>query len=136
MKKKILDSETAQIKIQRMAYEVLEENSEETELIIAGIRESGRVIAQALYQQLQQISSLKLTLLEVFLDKKKPSQVSLSEKPPFHQKVILLVDDVSNSGRTLLYALQPFLHDHPKKIQTLVLVERTHKAFQIGRAHV
>ena len=51
-------------------------------------------------------------------------------------KVVILVDDVSNSGRTLTYALKPFLQSHPKKIQTLVLVERRHTAFPVQPDYV
>jgi pyrimidine operon attenuation protein/uracil phosphoribosyltransferase len=51
-------------------------------------------------------------------------------------KVVILVDDVANSGKTLLYALKPFLSFHPRKIQTLVLVERTHKMFPVNSDYV
>ena len=80
---------------------------------------------------------LQETLHELELDiqkelhKKKPAQIMLSEPFDFNDKVIIVVDDVSNSGKTMLYALKPFLDSHPKKIQTLVLVERTHKAFPV-----
>ncbi|MEJ7769041.1 MAG: phosphoribosyltransferase family protein, partial [Chitinophagaceae bacterium] len=50
--------------------------------------------------------------------------------------VIILIDDVTNSGKTLLYALKPFLAHHPKKIQTLTLVERSHKLFPVSSDYV
>jgi pyrimidine operon attenuation protein/uracil phosphoribosyltransferase len=54
----------------------------------------------------------------------------------FTNKVIILVDDVANSGKTLLYALKPFLAFHPKKIQMLVLVERSHNSFPVHPDYV
>ncbi len=50
--------------------------------------------------------------------------------------MIIVVDDVSNSGKTLLYALKPFINSHPKKIQILVLVERTHTSFPVRPDYV
>jgi len=65
------------------------------------------------------------------MDKKKPSVIRLDKQMDFNGKTILLIDDVANSGRTMLYALKPLLEQLPEKIQTLALVERTHKTFPI-----
>jgi pyrimidine operon attenuation protein/uracil phosphoribosyltransferase len=120
----------------RMAYEILENNYEESELILAGIRESGSVIARNVQKLLHEIKNISTELLMVTLDKKFPEDVVLSKFISFENKVVILIDDVSNSGKTLLYALKPFLSSHPKKIQTLVLVERTHKAFPVKPDYV
>jgi pyrimidine operon attenuation protein/uracil phosphoribosyltransferase len=65
------------------------------------------------------------------MDKKKPTTIVIEKDIDVDGKTILLIDDVANSGRTMLYALKPLLEKHPKKIQTLALVERTHKTFPI-----
>ncbi|MBO9573094.1 MAG: phosphoribosyltransferase, partial [Chitinophagaceae bacterium] len=70
------------------------------------------------------------------LDKRSPAEIKLSDNINFDGKVIILVDDVASSGKTMLYALKPFLEFHPKKIQTLALVERTHKTFPINLDYV
>ncbi len=127
----ILSQRVAEEKMVRMGYEILENNMDEKELIIAGIRESGSVIARNIFRILKEISHFKLELITLHLDKKMPDEVILSSPVKPENKVIIVVDDVSNSGKTLLYALKPFLSHHPKKIQTLVLVERTHKAFPV-----
>ena len=54
----------------------------------------------------------------------------------FNDKAIILIDDVANSGRTMLYALKPLLQQLPQKIQTLALVERTHKSFPVDVDYV
>jgi pyrimidine operon attenuation protein / uracil phosphoribosyltransferase len=133
MKNYILTQQVAEKKLRRMAYEILEHNAGEKQLILAGIRGSGSVIARNIQQHLQEIAGDRLTtrLITIALDKKQPDAVSVSETLPFDDQVIIVIDDVANSGRTLLYAMKPFLAFHPRKIESLVLVERTHKAFPV-----
>lgn len=133
MKNYILTQEVAEKKLRRMAYEILENNSGESELILAGIRDNGSVIARYIQRQLEEITGNRLNtrLISISLDKRNPGPVTLSENLPFDDKVIIVIDDVAMSGKTLLYALKPFLEFHPRKIESLVLVERTHKTFPV-----
>jgi pyrimidine operon attenuation protein/uracil phosphoribosyltransferase len=135
-KKYIMDGLTAEKKLQRLAYEILEKNSEEQEVILAGIRESGTVIARYIQHYLQEISNLYAEMITIYLDKRVPQKVTLDKEIGFDNKVIIILDDVANSGKTMLHAMKPFLDHDPKKIQTLVLVERTHKAFPIHPDYV
>lgn len=132
----ILSGEVANKKLRRMAYEILEHNADEKGIILAGIREHGSVIAKCIQKILAEISELRTELISLSLDKKKPADVQLEPHVNLNDKVVILVDDVSNSGRTLTYALKPFLQSHPKKIQTLVLVERRHTAFPVQPDYV
>ena len=133
MKNYILTQQVVEKKLRRMAYEILENNPGEQELILAGIRGGGIVIARHIREQLRAIAGDRLVtrLLTISLDKKDPGEVTLSETLPFDDRVIIVIDDVANSGRTLLYAMKPFLDFHPRKIESLVLVERSHKAFPV-----
>ena len=135
-KKYILSKEVVEKKLRRMAYEILENNIDEREIILAGIRESGSVVAKVIQKMLGEISAIKTELITITLDKSEPTNVSLSKTFDFNGKVIVVIDDVSNSGETLLYALKPFIDSHPKKIQTLVLVERTHTSFPVRPDYV
>ena len=130
-KNAVLDRATIGRKIKRMALEVAEQNIEENELVIAGIEGNGMVVAKAIIRELGNVSSLSSTLVTIRLNKKDPLTVSLDPAIDIEGKAVLVVDDVADSGRTLLYALKPFLAAHPKKIQTLVLVERSHKLFPV-----
>jgi len=132
----ILTREIAKRKIQRMAYEIVEQNIDEKELIIAGIKESGLIIAQLLKECLVNIFKGELIVVEIAIDKKDPKNISLSSEINYQNKCIIVVDDVSNTGKTLLYSLKPFLNFYPKKIQTLVLVERSHKEFPVSSDYV
>ncbi len=119
-----------------MAYEILENNFGEKEFILAGIRENGTAIARNIQALLKEISDLSTELVTVILDKNKPQVVSLDKKLSVNNKVILLIDDVCSTGKTLLYALKPFLEKDLKKIQTLVLVERSHNTFPVKPDYV
>ena len=132
----ILDEATAAKKLRRMAYEIIENNTGEQQLVLAGIRESGTVMARNIQKLLAEISDIDTDLFIVTLDKHLPSTVTLSKEGNFDDKIIIVIDDVAMSGKTLLYAMQPFLAFHPKKIQTLVLVERSHKAFPVKPDYV
>ncbi|HEY4335956.1 MAG TPA: phosphoribosyltransferase family protein [Puia sp.] len=133
MKNYILTQPVAEKKLRRMAYEILENNADEKQLILAGIKESGSVIARNIQRHLKEIAGDRLStrLIEISLDKKRPGPVTLSENLPFDDQVIIIIDDVAMSGKTLLYAMKPFLEFHPRKIESLVLVERSYKAFPV-----
>jgi pyrimidine operon attenuation protein/uracil phosphoribosyltransferase len=130
-KNSVLDKDSISRKIRRMAFQVAEQNIDENQIIVAGISGNGEIVAKCLVTQLNNISSLKTTLTSIRLNKKDPLQASLDQKVDFENKVIVIVDDVADTGRTMLYAIKPFLDFHPKKIQTLVLVERSHKLFPV-----
>ena len=127
----ILDEVIAAKKMRRMALEIIEHNEGETELVLAGVDDNGSVIARIIEKMIGELSSIKTTLVTISLDKRKPGTITLSNDPGFNDKVVIIMDDVANSGKTLLYALKPFLEYHPKKIQTLILVERSHNSFPV-----
>jgi len=131
-RKDILDKDSIRMKLERMALEIIENNLEEESIILVGIEENGSVIARIMEKLLKQFSPLAVQLVNLTLDKKHPGKISLSQQVDITNKVIVLVDDVANSGKTILYSLKPFLEFHPKKIQTLALVERTHKIFPVN----
>jgi len=133
----VLSKAAAQEKLHRMALEVAETVSEDdVPLVLIGVRNSGLQIAEKLSSYLLQYVRVPVQIISVVLDKHQPAEVQLSEQINFEGKNVILVDDVSNSGRTLLYALKPLLDVHPRRIQTLVLVERMHKLFPVKPDYV
>jgi pyrimidine operon attenuation protein / uracil phosphoribosyltransferase len=130
-KKYILTKETAEKKLRRMALEIAERNYNEPELVLIGIKESGIVIANKIAVFLKEIFVGTVLVAELSIDKKKPAAVIITPLINFNGKTVLLIDDVANSGRTMLYALKPLLEAYPKRIQTAALVERTHKSFPV-----
>ncbi len=132
----ILSKEVAYKKLERMAYEIVERNMEEKKIILAGIKDSGLIIAAILNSFLKKIFKGEIMIVAISIDKKNPKNISFTPSLNFDDEIIILTDDVSNSGKTLLYALKPFLEFYPKKIQTLVLVERSYKEFPITPDYV
>ncbi|MDP4284415.1 MAG: phosphoribosyltransferase family protein [Bacteroidota bacterium] len=132
----IMSKEIAYRKIQRIAYEITEHNINEKQIIIAGIKKNGLIIANILHGFLKEIFKGEIIVIGINLNKKDPKNASVSDEIDFENKIVIITDDVVNSGRTLLYALKPFLDFYPKKIQTLVLVERSHKEFPVTPDYV
>lgn len=130
----ILDKATLQQKIRRIAYQILENNFEEKELVLAGVEERGLDFASSLAKHLKEISELSITLCQVFIDKSNPigNPVDISIAPEAYQKkVVIVVDDVLNTGKTMMYAIQPFLDVSVKKLETAFLVNRSHKLYPV-----
>ncbi len=129
----ILNHKQIHQKIKRIAYQIYEANSSEKEVLIAGIQGNGMYFATQLAKTLQEISTLDVHLCEVFIDKKKPlNTVSTSiEASAYKNKSIVLVDDVLNSGSTLMYGIRHFLDVPLKRFKTAVLVNRNHKKYPV-----
>lgn len=130
-KKYILTKEIADKKLRRMALEICERNQGESELLLMGIKGSGMVVAGKISQYIKNSFSGSISVHCLQIDKKDPGAVQVQPYADCRNKVVILVDDVANSGRTLLYALKPLLEAYPIKMQTLALVERTHKSFPV-----
>ena len=135
--KNILDKDVAEQKLHRLALEVAENLAgDNAPLIIIGIRETGMAVAQRIAALVQGYITVPVTLISASFNKHRPEAVILSEDVDFTDKNVLLVDDVSNSGKSLLYALKPLLSYYPRRIQTLVLIERMHKLFPVKPDYV
>ncbi|OUV76111.1 MAG: phosphoribosyltransferase [Flavobacteriales bacterium TMED123] len=120
-------------KIDRLAWQIYEQNYKEKEIIIAGIANNGVLIAKRIAEKLAEITNVKLTLAIIKLDKVNPYndiEVDINEKD-YKDKVLILVDDVLNSGKTLMYGAKYFLSVPLKKLSTIVLVDRNHNRFPI-----
>jgi len=131
----ILNDQQVQQKIRRIAYEIYENNFKEKEIILAGIVDKGYDLAKHIEAELLQISDLKVTLVAINLDKFAPTQGEISldcDEQILVNKCIVLIDDVLNTGRTMAYSLKPFLDVKVKKIETAVLVNRSHTNFPIS----
>ncbi len=129
----ILTQQQIQQKVKRIAFQILENNIEEDAMIIAGISGNGYIFAQKLKEQLCSISTKNVILCEVKMDKKHPLN-SVSTSIPINKlsdRSIVLVDDVLNSGRTLIHAVRYLLQVPLKRIKTAVLVNRNHKDFPV-----
>lgn len=132
----IFDSEKAMMKLKRMAYEILENNQENDQLVFAGITGNGTVIADIMAAMIREISGRTIEQVTIEMDKQHPTNIVINPNLDVNEKVVVIIDDVTNSGKTISYALKPFLEHYPKKIQTLVLVQRSHTKFPVHANYV
>jgi pyrimidine operon attenuation protein/uracil phosphoribosyltransferase len=129
----ILNSTQIEQKTKRIAYQIYESNSNENEIIIAGIVGNGFVFAEKLVHILKNISTLKVTLCQVNINKKNPLDIITTsiEVDAYKNKSLVLVDDVLNSGATLIYGVKHFLNVPLRRFKTAVLVNRNHKKYPV-----
>jgi pyrimidine operon attenuation protein/uracil phosphoribosyltransferase len=137
-KTKILDHKQICRKIDRMAYQIYEENSKQKKILLAGIADNGYFFARLLEEKLQAISPLETELLELRINKKNPlkSESLLDNKIDFKDKSVVMVDDVLNSGRTMMYGIKPFLQAPLRRLAIAVLVDRSHKRYPLHADYV
>jgi pyrimidine operon attenuation protein/uracil phosphoribosyltransferase len=129
----ILNHQEIEHKIKRLAYQIYETFADEDKIVIAGIANNGYLFAEKISVVLESISNIKVSLCEVKLDKQNPfSPITTSlSKEEYTNKGLVLVDDVLNSGTTLVYGVKHFLEVPLKKFKTAVLVDRNHKKYPV-----
>ena len=131
--KKILTNSQIKRKIKRISLQIIESNIEEKEVILAGIEQNGFHLAKELNKIIIELSNLNIKLCSLKIDKKNPlKNISTSlNSSEYKNKSIVVVDDVLNSGSTLMYAVKHFLDTELRQLKTAVLVDRNHKKYPI-----
>ena len=131
--KKILTNSQIKRKIKRISLQIIESNIEEKEVVLAGIEQNGFLLAKELNKMITEFSNLNIKLCSLKIDKKNPlNNISTSlNSSEYKNKSIVVVDDVLNSGSTLMYAVKHFLDTELRQLKTAVLVDRNHKKFPI-----
>ena len=139
MKTTVLTPQQIEQKVVRLAYQIYENNHEEKEIVIAGINGRGYLLAKWISRILRSISPLKVTLGELKIDKDNPLDKPISfsiPKKDLKGKVVLVVDDVVNSGKTLIHGVKHFLSFPTKKLRTMVMVDRSHNTYPVRADYV
>jgi pyrimidine operon attenuation protein/uracil phosphoribosyltransferase len=131
-RKLILTPEQIELKLQRMVYQIWEQNANNTELVMVGIADNGCTLANILADKLEAISPIKVQRIQLKIDKQNPLNNIPEIREDLNGKSVLMVDDVANSGKVMLYALRPITAYIPSKINLAVLVDRKHKSYPIN----
>ena len=133
----LLNSDAIRSKLNRIAIEIIENNFKEQEIVLLGIYERGALIAEFLAQEIKK-EQVNVSVGYIHIDKLNPLKhpINLNFEGSLNNKVIVLVDDVANSGATLFYAFQPLINLEFKKLQIAVLVDRQHKKFPIAPDYI
>jgi pyrimidine operon attenuation protein/uracil phosphoribosyltransferase len=139
MKNVLLNEDQIQKKIRRIAFEIYEQNYNQKEICIIGIRHNGYELATHLSKSIKEISGINTIQCGLTMNKNKPLTqpiISDCELDFITGKTVILVDDVAHSGKTLMYALKPLMDKNPLKIQIAVLIDRKHKRFPVTADYV
>lgn len=128
----VLNAQQISQKIQRMAWEIYEQNYRDKKIIVAGIAERGFVLAKKIANILLDISEIEVKIVSVQLNKDNPLETPIQvEEVDFKNQTVVLVDDVLKSGKTLMYGSQYFMQKPIKKLTTAVLIDRNYKRYPI-----
>ncbi len=135
----IISHKQVKQKIKRLAIEILEHNFDQKVIYLMGINNNGYRFAKLIQKEMQSMGEAEIRLINVRLNAARPldHDITISmEVKDLSGKIIILVDDVANSGRTLYYATKPLMNIIPGKLEAAVLVDRTHKLFPINVDYV
>ncbi len=130
----VLSKDQIRQKVTRIAYQLLEDNLKEKEIVLAGIVKSGYIMAERLKDQIESISDIQVSLMMVSLEKHKATPAIETSMPVAYckNKVVIIVDDVINSGRTLAQTIGVFITTPIKKLRTVTLVSRSYRMFPVS----
>lgn len=130
----ILQPEQVKQKIRRLAFQIWEANFDEKRILLAGVKNRGLQLAELLAADLHEISGMEVVVTYIRLNKDNPvcDEITTGVNPEdWKNGVVVVVDDVAHTGRTLLYALKPFMSELYKRLQIAVLVDRAHKTYPV-----
>ena len=131
----VLNSDDIDKKIKRLSYQIIEKNLNEKEVILVGLKPNGNYLSKKIQSFINEFSNIKISLYNIEMDKKKllfKNCIPELRYENINKKVIVFIDDVMNSGGTLMYAINEILSYYPKDIQICVLIERTFKSFPLS----
>lgn len=135
----VLNATQINQKIDRLAFQIYENHYDEKEIILAGIAGNGFTLAKLLKERLALFTDMKVRLVPVHVNKQDPLAINASveiDKSDVEDKVVILVDDVLNSGKTLIYGIRHFLQVRLKALRTVALIDRDHKRFPVKADYV
>lgn len=131
---KLLNSKKVQQMIERMVHEIIENFYDENEVTIIGISKMGSKLANRIVKRLEEINPFTIKYYDIIIEKDAPLSSPIKFSPEsivLKKKRVILIDDVLNSGRTMIYAANHILGQPVKSLTTLSLVDRIHRRFPI-----
>tara|TARA_X000000368_G_C23053906_1_gene722892 strand:+ start:3372 stop:3872 length:501 start_codon:yes stop_codon:yes gene_type:complete len=130
---KILNQDKIDKIIKRIAFQIHENNQNESEIFLIGIHKNGYILSKLIQKELKTISNSKINLCCLKINKKNPfKNIEFDfDLVQIKNKSIVLIDDVLNSGKTLIYGVKYLLEIPLSNFNTAVLIDRNHKKFPI-----
>ncbi|MDA0912417.1 MAG: phosphoribosyltransferase family protein [Bacteroidetes bacterium] len=131
---RILESQQIERKLQRIARQILEDFHDASDLYLISIEGNGQPVGHRLQLIIEEIGSIKVIPALISLNKINPldDEIRLNaDLDSLRGKNIVIVDDVLNSGKTLMYAVHHILAAGPSRVATAVLIDRIHRSFPV-----
>jgi pyrimidine operon attenuation protein/uracil phosphoribosyltransferase len=144
LKARVLEPDDIRRATTRIAHEIVERNRGASDLVLVGIRTRGAVFARRLAEQIRRVEgvdvpagSLDVTLYRDDLATRGPLPVERTDVPDLNDRVVVLVDDVLYTGRTVRAALNAIADlARPRAVQLAVLVDRGHRELPVRADYV
>jgi len=141
MKTQVLDADGLRRTVNRLSHELVEKNKGVQDVVLVGIRTRGEYLAHRIAKKLEEIENMKVKVgvLDITLYRddlrgrlEQPQLKSSEILFDIRGKVVVLIDDVFFTGRTIRSALNALMDlGRPAMIQLLVLVDRGHRELPI-----
>lgn len=133
LKHKILEQDRIDKIVKRISYQIHEKNQNNSEVVLIGVLKNGFILSDLIEKELKKISKSKIQLFSIKINKKKPlNPIELNcDLSELKNKSIVLIDDVLNSGKTLIHCVKYLLDVPISNFNTAVLIDRNHKKFPI-----
>lgn len=128
----IFNNSDIEKKLNRISLQIIENNLNESKITFFGISDNGIKIAQKIIKHMLNFSRIDFDYVKVTLDKKNPvNTIEFDKKFDIKNSSIIVVDDVSQSGKILLSVVSKLINFNPSKIQTSVLINRDQTSYPI-----
>ena len=138
--RRILTQDEVNRKLNRLVYQLIEDQHNiDAPFLLAGISGNGSILARRIGDLLgQRAPHHACEHLEIQVDKKKPTAESttLVGNAQLEGRTVTLVDDVLNTGRTMAFAMLPFMARKIDRLRMMVLVNRDHLSFPLAPDYV
>ncbi len=145
-KAQIVDAEGLRRALTRISHEIVEKNHGTKDLVLVGIRRRGVHLAKRVKEKIKEFEGVDLPMgildITLYRDDLKTvgpqPKLSATEIPfDINDKVVVLIDDVLYTGRTVRAALDAIMDvGRPRTIQLAVLVDRGHRELPIRADYV
>ena len=130
----ILSNTEVQSKLRRIAHEIHERFHDVNEVVFIAIQSGGSAVADALKIELKRISDIQVISIAAEINKKKPdlNKIRLQgNSDGIKGRVCIVIDDVINSGKTLMYVCSSIISHHPSQLFAAVVIDRFHRTYPV-----
>jgi pyrimidine operon attenuation protein/uracil phosphoribosyltransferase len=140
----VFDADTLRRSVIRIAHEIVERNNGAGDLVVVGLHTRGVPLAYRIVEAIRgfegapvAVGSLDIAFHRDDISRRPVAPLGPTDVPDVTDRVVVLVDDVLATGRTIRAALDAVMHlGRPRAVQLAVLVDRGHRELPIRADYV